>query len=189
MKTQKYLDLVNELTEKICSNNHTWVDVALLLVYLRQLISKDTLLYDLTNFVPHGDSRNKGDSHTYIESYISNLIKVAEGKGPIFFADSAPRPIFSEQIIISELLKALGNLGISVNEKSFTVNKDWIISSILKIVDQTKFDKFKDGRITDCRLEKTEDGRVMFFFRLQGLKDGAIKGISSKMQFSIPFLK
>jgi hypothetical protein len=188
-KSQKFVNLVKELTEKICSGNYSWEHVALLLVYLRPLISNKSLLYDLINFVPHGDIRDRGKSKEYVESYIRDLIKVAEGQGPISFGSFAPKPIFSLDIILSEIIKAIRGLNIQFNQDKLVKEKQQITDCILKIVDQTTFTKFHDKRIVECVLAKGEDDRMLFYFRLENLKDGAIRGVTRKMRFAIPFLQ
>lgn len=197
----KFFNLVQELAYKISSDNFDWTHIALLLVYLRPLIkNKRPQLFELTNFVPHGDIRNQGDSYKHIKDYMWNFINIAESeKGGTIFGK---KPVFKKSHLLKELMEGLNDLEVQYDKKYILKNEPKIIDAILKIVNETTFsfklDKTKqrvtlqDQKLNDCVyecvLEKDQDGRILFYIRLENLKDGVMKGISRNMRIGVPFI-
>jgi hypothetical protein len=145
------LEIVQSIVNKISTGSFDFSHVGLLLIILRFNFSKDSLLAELAHFVAH-DERDRGISFRQIDFYVRNIIDVSERGGTIF---GLP-PIFNKTKVIEDLMKMLSSLGIIYDEDSVREQKEKIISELLYLIDEIKFE-FDDPRIVKCFLKREGD--------------------------------
>ncbi len=164
----KKIQKIQTLVDNICSGNFSNSDVEVLFIQLREDFFDTPILLDLSNFVAHGDERDRGLSFEYVKSYVMNFIAISEKGGAIF----GGRPVFQSISVVNELIRKLEILNIIFDKNKFLSQKDKIISSLQDLMDETDF-KFIDPRIIRCYLRKVNN-RVMFCMKLD-LKGPVIK--------------
>ncbi|MCX6738180.1 MAG: hypothetical protein NTY11_02075 [Candidatus Parcubacteria bacterium] len=164
MKTEKIQKILN----KICTADFICSDVGLLFIWLRPSFSNDQILLDLSNFVAHSESRDRGVSFNHVNSFVMNFISVSE-KGGTIFGRSA---VFNKTDVIQRLITVLQTLGLIFENNKLFSQRDKLADCLQELIEETEF-RFADPRIIRCYVKRS--GRGMQFCLEADLKGPAIK--------------
>ena len=164
-KNKVFLNLemnkIEKILDKICRNDFSCSDVGLLFVLLRSYCKDNPILYDLTNFVAHNDSRNQGASFEYIRSYIENIIDVSRNGGTIF----ENKPVFNEEHVIEELIKTLRYNKFQFDENCFARQGINIVDCLIALMVETEIELKDIVEVKKCLL-KMDEKKLMFHFNI-----------------------
>jgi hypothetical protein len=151
---------IQTLIDSVCSGDFSSSDIEILFINLRKDFFDEPILYDLSNFVSHGDERNRGASFDYVHSYVKNFINVSEKGGTVYGRDS----VFQSDSVMKLLIQKLKSLDFKFNENQFICQKEKIIDSLKELMDDTDF-KIEDPRVIRCYIRKDKN-RVIFCMNL-----------------------
>lgn len=167
MVDKTLMDL-QEVTDIICGGNFKKNDVLAFMIKIRQLKPIDSLLVDLCDFLAHSEGRNKGESHRFVNLFLTEFINANENNVDIVI----PTPLFNKNEVIQKILDHLSQFRLVVDQAAFTNFSDKFINYLLESLDGVKY-KISNPKVKSCFIKK--DGTEAFFcFQLQNISQQAI---------------
>jgi hypothetical protein len=155
-------------------------DLTALLIYVREHLPND-MIKDLAHCVAHSD-RDRGYAYSHIDSFISNLITVAQHGGTL-----RVEPIFPRDQLISELAQDLIDLGFNVTRDDIGQNIELIKSCLIDILADAVI-LLRNQNVTSCQIKKNDVGgkpMLVFVTHFRGLQPGPLT-IASGNAFASP---
>ena len=152
IKTNKICKII----DKICSGQFDSSDTGMLFILLRPTFSHNMMLQDLSNFIAHGDKRDRGVSFDHINKFVKNILEVSEKGGTLV---GLP-PVFNKENVIEDLIKALNNLDLVIESNKIRAQKEKLIDNLLELMEESEF-SFEDSRVIRVFLKR--DGEKMLF--------------------------
>lgn len=163
----KTIKEIEEILNSIYFGNFTNKDIILLFVYLRNLDSSKSIVWELGSFFAHLEGRNRGISHGLIYGYINNVIEVSAKGGTI-----KSKKLSNKESILAKVTQLLGDNIPHFDREKIELNKEKIFRYLFEKLDGMTF-KFTNPIIRKCFL-KNNSNKLSFCFNLN-LTTGRIR--------------
>lgn len=164
------LKRLQETLENIESGKFSNSETEILFVKLRST-KKSKVISDLANFIAHAEGRNQGEIYLMIREYIIGKLDDLENFG---LRGDIPPPIYAAELVVTELIKTLQQIGLNPDEVLLWRHADLIINHIKTFIDEKEI-KINDSRLKKCWLEKMPNGSIVLFFEITNFKNKLIK--------------
>lgn len=164
---------------------------------LRPYLQEGDPIKDIAHFIAHPDARTRGLTFEYVQAFVNHFIWIAYSGGTLVV-----KPVFTQEIVISQLVADLLRLKFTVNKDLFTVQSARIMQCIFEIVEETPFRctfKFVEGKTPEAlRHTKVKDailkGTVVngkkkilaFNFKVINFPPGRVLELKDDVTYAVP---